>query len=428
MAIHNKIKNHKNIFVWADWQGLSGPMLMGILSSSIVRGQEIFSFAYDQAWLKSKMIQKIDPALELFKGVHYNASDEKLNFGVFLDSSPDRWGRLLQKRRAAIEARKSAVPEPTLFESDYLLGVYDQHRSGGLRFTLPMTEGDPKIFLNDDQNFSAPPMTSLRQLEAATWAIENQKIKMNSEYEKWIQMLILPGGSLGGARPKASVIDEKNQLWIAKFPSRLDTFNSGAWEYIVHQLAEACGIHVPEAQVKIFKGPQHTFLLKRFDRKKTHRIHFASAMTLLGKSDGASFADGSSYLEIAEFIISNGTKINSDLEQLWMRIVFNISVSNTDDHLRNHGFLLTDTGWILSPAYDMNPDPDGNGLKLNISENDNSQDFDLALSVAPYFRLTPARSEKLLKKIKSEVSKWPLLAKKLKISKSEQDQMKRAFR
>jgi len=418
-----KREPNRKIEVWADWQGLKRPLPMGTLTAQLVRGQEIFSFSYHESWLDTKFTQILDPKLQLYRGEQYNSSNQG-NFGLFLDSSPDRWGRLLQKRRAAIQARKKKEKEPRLLESDYLLGVYDEHRSGGLRFKIE-PEGP---FLNDDHDFSAPPMASLRELETAAWAIENERTLPSSEEEKWLRMLIAPGGSLGGARPKASVIDDlTKELWIAKFPSRNDHFDTGLWEFLIYKLAKDSDIEMPEAKIKKFSR-QHTFLTKRFDRNKGKRIHFASAMTMLGKNDGAAASDGTSYLEIAEFLMSSGARPEKDLEELWRRIVFSICVSNTDDHLRNHGFLLTTKGWRLSPAFDLNPNPDGEGLKLNISESDNSQDLELALSVAPYFRLTKQKSEKILHKVVSTAREWKILARSLKASKSEIQAMERAFR
>lgn len=413
-----------DIEVWADWNELGKPTLMGKLSSLLSRGNEIFSFQYDNAWLDSKHAVQLDPNLELFKGEQFNSSESNKTFGLFLDSSPDRWGRTLQRRRATIQARLQNQPAPKLYESDYLLGVYDGHRLGALRFRI---EGE-EVFLNNDQDLSTPPMTSIRELEEAVRAIESDSFSDEKEEAKWLKMLIAPGGSLGGARPKASILAPDEQLWIAKFPSREDVQDNGAWEYLVHQLAMKSEITVPKAQLKLFKGPQHTFLIERFDRIKNKRIHFASAMTLLNKTDGAGTSDGTSYLDLAEFIMKAGAQVDQDLLQLWKRIVFHICISNTDDHLRNHGFLLTPKGWVLSPAFDINPNPDGEGLTLNISESDNSQNFELVLEVAPYFRIDKALANKILKKIISEVKHWKTIAKALKISRSEVEKMKNAFR
>lgn len=416
-----KTNPRKEIFVYADWNGIKEPSLMGILYSETIRGKEIFSFEYKDEWLKSEYAQVIDPDLQLYKGQQF-LSNIKNNFGIFLDSSPDRWGKVLMKRREAILARKEERQERTLMESDFLLGVFDEHRVGGLRFKLDKESN----FLNDDKRFSAPPWTSIRELQAASLKMEENNID-DPEYLRWLNLLIAPGSSLGGARPKASVLDNKGELWIAKFPSASDTQNIGGWEIVVHNLAMECGINVPDARVEIYSGNNHTFLIKRFDRIGKVRIHFASAMTMLGYTDGTDFHAGASYLELADFLIRSGANVNKDLEELWKRIVFNIAVSNTDDHLRNHGFILTETGWILSPAFDINPNENGTGLNLNISETDNSLNFDLAMDVSEFFRLDNDKAEKIIKKIKSVVSNWKNVADKYGIPKSEQQTMTRAF-
>lgn len=242
-------------------------------------------------------------------------------------------------------------------------------------------------------------------------------------------MLMAPGSSLGGARPKASVLDVKGQLWIAKFPSKNDNRDIGAWEMVVHELAVQAKLNVPESMTGSYYSRQHTFLTKRFDRTlKGERTHFASAMTLLGLTDGTNHQAGVSYLDLVEFISKNGANVTGDLEELWRRIVFYICVSNTDDHLRNHGFLLTDQGWILSPAYDINPVETGTGLSLNISENDNALDLDLAMEVAPYFRIEEKRAKEIIDTIKKSIERWNALSEKYGISKSERDMMAKAFR
>jgi serine/threonine-protein kinase HipA len=282
-------------------------------------------------------------------------------------------------------------------------------------------------FLNDDKNMAAPPWTSLRELEQASKKFEEDN-SSDEETLKWINLLIAPGSSLGGARPKASVLDPKNHLWIAKFPSIKDSKNMGAWEMVVNKLATKAGINVSESNMKQFNNAYHTFITKRFDRNaKGERIHFASAMTMLGYTDGAGYETGVSYLEMAEFLMKNGADVNRDLEELWRRIVFSICVKNTDDHLRNHGFLLTEKGWRLSPAYDINPNEFGTGLSLNISEKDNALDLDLALSVAEYFRVDKSKSKTIISQIKSSVGEWRNVAKDLGLSKSEQEKIYKAF-
>jgi serine/threonine-protein kinase HipA len=412
------------IQVFAEWETLFVPQLMGFLSATQIRGKEVFAFEYDKLWLKSNQNQHlIDPDLNLFSGQQY-LNNDKSNFGIFMDSSPDRWGRLLMRRREAATARSEGRKEQILFETDYLLGVYDQHRMGAIRFKTSI-EGD---FLNNNKAMAALPFTSLRELEQASLNLEKDDSIDNPDYLKWLNMLIAPGSSLGGARPKASVVDVNNHLWIAKFPSNFDDRNTGAWEMVANVLAQKSGIQMAEAMIQKFSGRHHTYLTKRFDRTETNkRIHFASAMTLLGLSDGTDYHDDVSYLNLAEFIMRNGANVEADLEQLWRRIVFNICVSNTDDHLRNHGFLLTKYGWILSPAYDINPIETGTGLKLNISENDNALDVDLALEVAVFFRLNQNKAKQISEEIKQVVAQWQTIAQRYKIAKNEQEMMSRAF-
>lgn len=415
--------NIKDIYVFAHWAGMKEPVLMGVLKAEFTRGKEIFSFSYSENWLKSRYSQILDPELQLYSGSQY-AKDEKQNFGVFLDSSPDRWGRILMKRREAAMARSEKRPEKTLRESDYLLGVFDGHRMGAIRF-----KSDPDgTFLNDNKTLASPSWTSIRELEQISLRLEDDNAIEDPEYMKWLNILINPGSSLGGARPKASVVDNKNNLWIAKFPSKPDIKDIGGWEMVTNELARKAGLNVAVSKIQKFSNKYYTFLTKRFDRTNTgERIHYASAMTMLGYVDGKNFQDGVSYLEIVDFLTKNGANIESDLTELWQRIVFNMFVSNTDDHLRNHGFILTEKGWILSPAFDINPNEDGSGLSLNISLDDNSLDLDLALEVADYFRLTNEEALKKMENIKNSVKNWRNVAIKYQLPKSEQELMAKVF-
>jgi len=416
------MSEQREIFVYADWSWLNGPKFMGSLFAMPSRGKEVFYFEYDSDWLKNEA-QLLDPSLTLSSGRQFTPQGHE-NFGVFMDSAPDRWGNMIMQRREAVNARKEERPKRELNPSAYLLGVHDGPRVGGLRFKL--SKDGP--FLDDDHKMASPPVARLRELEQAAWIVE-QEISDDSEYEKWLKLLIAPGGSLGGARPKASVKYPDNHLWIAKFPSHGDEFDRGAWEYIVHLIAKEVGVIVSDSDLKIFSGKQHTFLTKRFDRTASgQRIHFASAMTMLERQDGDDASKGASYFELAEFLIQYGAKTNGDLEQLWMRIVFNICVSNVDDHLRNHGFLLTSTGWTLAPAYDLNPSESAHGLKLNISEDDNSLDLDLAREVADVFRVSKKRADQIIKKVQLAVRDWQKYATKAGITASEQGRMSSAFR
>ena len=416
-------REKKEIYVYANWEGFETPSLMGILFVEYLRGKEVFSFEYSTRWLSSGNTHVLDPDMGFYQGIQY-LRDDKQNFGLFMDSSPDRWGRVLMKRREAIIAKAEKRPVATLNESDFLLGVYDRYRMGALRFKLD-PDGD---FLDNNKDYSAPPWAFVRELEQASLELEKNIEQDNPDLLKWLNLLIAPGTSLGGARPKACVQHTDGSLWIAKFPSNNDETDVGAWEMVVNELARKAGINAAEAIIKRYNNKRHTYLTKRFDRSiDGRRIHFSSAMTLLGYTDGDGAEDGVSYLELAQFIVKNGARPKEDLTELFRRIVFSVAVSNTDDHLRNHGFLLTRQGWVLSPAYDVNPNPYGTGLKLNISEDDNSADFDLALSVAPYFRLQAKEAVDIVGHIKTVISKWEEAASKYHIPKSERDMMRVAF-
>lgn len=416
--------DRRSILVYAHWLGLSDPIYMGNLYALPSRGSEIFSFQYDENWLRSSHARNLDPSLQLDKGIQFPQQTDR-NFSVFLDSSPDRWGRTLMDRREAQLARQEGRKIKKLLESDYLLGVYDEHRSGGLRFRLT-PDGD---FLDDNKKLASPPWSSLRELERASLELEKEDAVENPNYPNWLQMLIAPGSSLGGSRPKASVIDNNNHLWIAKFPSLNDKYDISAWEMLVNNLAQKTGVIAAQASLKKFNSRHHTFLSKRFDRTgHGERIHYASAITLLQRKDGDDATAGASYLELAGFLQQYGSQPQKDLEQLWRRIIFFICVSNTDDHLRNHGFILQSDGWLLSPAYDINPAPTGDGLTLNINEKDNSQDIGLALEVAEYFRLKRSRAKEIIYEVITLVKTWRKEARLLKITTSEQDYMEHAFR
>ena len=414
----------REIEIFGDWVELGGPTRMGTLFATTVRAQETYEFHYDTDWLSRGLGHDLDPQLHFFGGPQYPGQD-KANFGLFLDSSPDRWGRFLMNRREAQRAREEQRPARKLRESDYLLGVFDEHRMGALRFRLAGQDE----FQDHQQDLTSPPWARLRELEEASLQLEQGDAEEQPEYKRWLTMLIAPGGSLGGARPKAGVLDPQNHLWIAKFPSRGDGRDVGGWEFLVHRLAERAGIWVSEAQRRRFNSQHHTFLSKRFDRtQEGHRVHFASALTLLGAQDGYDASQGASYLELAEILVKQGGHTDRDLEQLWRRIVFNVCVSNVDDHLRNHGFLLGPAGWELSPAYDMNPDPMGDGLRLNLSEAENEQSLDLTLEVAPYFRLRSERARAVLAEVVAAVHQWRNEAQSLGFTRAEIEELAMAFR
>lgn len=331
-------------------------------------------------------------------------------FGLFQDAAPDSWGRKIIRRR---EKRGN------LRESDYLLGVFDLTRVGALRFKV---EG-AYDFLNCDGENPAPPWTMLRALEDSSRRFEN-----DDSDESAIAMLLSPGTSLGGARPKASVTAPDGSLWLAKFPSKDDEIDTGLWEYLVHQLAKNAGIDIPEAKAQKFSKNGTTFLSQRFDRDGTKRIHFASAMTMLGCEDRQEEANGT-YLDIAGFLMQHGAKADSDLPELWRRIVFSLIVSNTDDHLRNHGFIVENGRWRLSPAYDLNANikrPES--LSLELDSGVPIESLDTIIDAAEYFRLDKAAVEHELKRIRASVSRWRDSATRLGISRHEQKMMGECFR
>jgi len=419
----------REIYVFGDWLELDEPQQIGTLRADVARGSEVLSFEYTDTWLARGDVMLLDPDLQLMAGPQYLNDRERANFGLFLDSSPDRWGKLIIKRREAIEARNEKRKQNELFETDFLLEVHDQQRMGGLRFKL---EKDGE-FVSSHKNRDAPPWARVRELENAAWQYQNAdwQSQNDNSVDEWLELLIAPGSSIGGARPKAGIRDEQENLWIAKFPGRNDEYDVGLWELLVSTLAKESGLDVAEARAEKFGLSHHTYLVKRFDRVvdegNRRRKHFASAMTMLGYSDGTSFRDGASYLEIVEFLTRYGSETSFDLTELWKRIVFSICVSNTDDHLRNHGFLLNPDGWKLSPAYDINAEPKGRCLSLNITEVDNSLDTEVAREAAHYFGVDSDEAKEIIGHTRDIVSGWRSLATEMGISRSEQEIMAPAF-
>ena len=409
-----------DIYVFADWIGLNGPTLIGTLSAHFAKGKKAFSFEYDNDWLKTDVQRLLDPDIAFYSGPQYPTN--KNNFGMFLDSMPDTWGKTLMKKRAAQEAKTKQQRVPTLYEVDYLLGVYDKTRMGALRFKTDL-DGP---FLDNDDKSPTPPWSSLGDLQEAVKQLESYE--QSEAIRKWIAVLIAPGSSLGGARPKANIKDKNGNLWIAKFPSKTDIVDKAAWEYLAYKLAVAAGIDMADSTIEKVSGQYHTFLTKRFDRIKAERIHFASAMTMTGNTEESIKDVSPSYLELVDVIENLGVDVEENLHQLWRRIIFNIAISNTDDHLRNHGFILTEKGWVLSPAYDLNPSIEKDGLSLSIDMDDNELNFDLAKSVGEYFRLSVNEMETILSEVLLVVSNWEAEAKKIGIKRSDIELMGGAFR
>lgn len=409
----------KNILVYAHWLGLNEPKAIGMLTVQMARGKTAFSFTYDDAWLNQKEQFLLDPDINWFTGTQHPTNKE--NFGVFLDSMPDTWGRTLMKKRAAQLALESGIENRQLTDIDFLLGVNDESRMGGLRFKTD--QSGP--FIDNNPKKSTHHWAKIKELQNAAKAIELNND--DSLINNWLEILIAPGSSLGGARPKANILDNQHHPWIAKFPSKTDDVDKASWEYLAYLLARDAGIQMSESKIEKIAGKHHTFFTKRFDRENGERIHFASAMTMTGNNENLIRDNMGSYLEIAEFIQFHGANISADLEQLWRRIVFNITISNTDDHFRNHGFLIKNNGWHLSPAYDINPSVYKNGLALNIDMNNNSLDLELAKSVGAFFQLSSKKMDSIIDDVKLSVQNWKKIANQIGISRTEQNQMAGAF-
>lgn len=415
------MKNDEEVLIYADW--FEKPKFIGTLYCVFGNGKSVYSFEYSQEWLSECSHIILDPNLYNTLGRQYVPKGKSI-FGFLSDCLPDRWGRKLLKRKEAMQAEKENRAEKELSDYDFLIGINDESRMGALR--LKKTKEGSFISANDSYN--VPPFENLRKLEQVSLDFE----KTEFMDDKALKLLLDPGSSLGGARPKATVKDANGVLWIAKFPSRRDDYNVGAWEKVTSDLARLSGLNIPETMKKDFNGNGSTFMTKRFDRKyengKARRVHCASALTMLGKIDGADSKDGSSYLELVDFIKSNSIQPNKDLEELWNRIVFSILVSNTDDHLRNHNFILTERGWKLAPLFDVNPNPLGKELSLNITENNNQKRLSLALDTAKYYNLSMEKAKENAMRIAIAVKdNWRNLAKANGCSNAEIERMKNAF-
>ncbi len=385
-------------------------------------GKEIISFEYNEDWISKYSNIFLDSDLMPFLGRQY-VPNGKIMFGMLSDSCPDRWGRQLIQRRENMFADEAGRPAKHLCETDFLLALSDTLRTGGLRFkTTP--QGD---FVTETNELSVPPITDIRKLEQAVLGYELTYDKSNKWVNEWIRQLAIPGSSLGGARPKANIRETDGSLWIAKFPSRNDYFDTGAWEYVTHTLAKQCNLNVPEAKLQRFSDYGSTFIVKRFDREGSKRIHFASAMNLLGAVDG--FSSEYSYLDIAQFLVSHSNQVKQDLEELFRRIAFSIAVSNHDDHLRNHGFLLDGVNWRLSPLYDVNPSPDNlTYMSMNISLDSAISSFSVLLETADFYQLSHSEALQIINSTRETVlSNWQRLAKQCSIPSWQINQMRPCF-
>jgi serine/threonine-protein kinase HipA len=376
-------------------------------------------FAYDSAWLKSPQAFALDPDLSLGEGSYF-PNAEAGNFRVLDDSAPDRWGQTLLKRREALCAKDDGRKPRILYAWDFLLGVEDISRQGALRYRRPGEEA----FLAHE-TLTVPPATSLRELEIVARDLTAKRIDDLTALRQWLKVLVAPGASLGGARPKASFTETNGSLWIAKFPSRDDTRDVGAWEALAQQLAARAGIEVPPSELRRFSGEYHTFCVQRFDRSGARRRFYASAMALLRKDQ----SEGTSYLELAELLHARGAKdhIEADLEQLFRRVAFNVAIGNRDDHLRNHGYLLTPTGWRLAPAFDLNPNTERADHVLNIDESDNRPSLATVIETSEWYVGSKDRGREIVKEILHETQRWRQAAQALKIPRADVELTASAF-
>ena len=395
----------RKLLVYADLHWLHTPALVGELSYESLRGADSYGFSFAPTWLQTQRDLFLSADLNNYTGMQYTAADRDI-FGCFSDALPDRWGRTLLNRREQLQAQEQRRPLRRLSSFDYLLGIDDYSRMGAFRFK----ETPDSDFINSDPMLKIPPLTDIRTLEAAGRAIEQSEAHNALPEKKWIAQLIQPGTSLGGARPKASVTDLDGALCVAKFPSRKDDYDVELWEHLCHLLARKAGIEVADTKVLKAIGPYHTLLSRRFDRTADGgRIHFASAMTLLGLQDGNNAADGHGYLDLVDFIVQHCTAVENNLRELYRRVAFYICVGNSDDHFRNHGFLLTPKGWTLSPAYDINPTLNST-QSLLITSVSNQAAFSQLRAAAEDYLLTRETADAILDEVQAALQDWPTLA------------------
>lgn len=404
----------KRLYVYADFDWLEAPMLVGTLCYESLRGNDSYGFAFDNDWLHKYGGLFISADINNYPGTQYTLPGKDI-FGCFADALPDRWGRTLLNRREQFEAMEEHRPVRRLSSFDYLVGIDDYSRMGGFRFKESL-DGQ---FICVERNLSIPPLASIGELMYASQEIEKSEDENILPEKKWLQQLVQPGTSLGGARPKAGVIGEHNVLYIAKFPSRKDDYDVGLWEHLCHLLAKKAGVRAAETSVIRVGDGYHTLLSRRFDRScEGKRIHFASAMSLLGLTDGCNAGTGNGYLDIVDFMLQNCCDVEANLRELYRRIAFNVCVGNSDDHFRNHGFLLTKRGWTLAPAYDINP-TNSEYQSILITASSNKADLNLLIDAAEDYMIKRSDAESIINEVMEAVKSWKDLAKSLRIPERE---------
>lgn len=413
----------ERLLVFADFDWLDKPELVGELCYEKLRGSESYAFRFDDNWLKFHAGIKLSEDINNYPGLQYTQPGNDI-FGCFSDALPDRWGRTLLKRREQIQASEEKRAVRNLSSFDYLMGIDDFSRMGGFRLKREL-DGD---FINVSPSLKIPPLTELRQLVLASQEVEKSEENDVLPEKKWIAQLIQPGSSLGGARPKAGVLDDSGNLCIAKFPSRKDDYDTGLWEHFSHLLARKAGINAAQTKVLGGLGKYHTLLSKRFDRTdEGKRIHFASSMSLIGLRDGDNAQGGYGYLNIVDFILQSCCDVEKNLQELYRRVAFNICIGNSDDHFRNHGFLLTPRGWTLSPAYDMNPTLN-EYQSLLINESSNKADIRTLLESCESYMIKKEVAENIIRQVQAAVAGWENLAVLLQIPAREVTMFKDRFK
>lgn len=390
----------QKLFVYADFDWLDKPLLIGELSCDSVRGNEIYGFSFDNEWLAKYGDIFLSDDLKNYTGTQYTRPGRDI-FACFSDALPDRWGRTLLNRREQIAAADEKRTVRRLTSFDYLMGVDDTSRMGGFRFA----DTRAGKFINCEAGLRVPPLANVRELMHAAHEIEASEEKHLLPSKKWLVQLLHPGTSLGGARPKASVFDEEGGLTVVKFPSRKDDYDVAQWEHFCHVMGRKAGLNV--AKTRTIDGDKyHILLSKRFDRTTDgKRIHFTSALTLLGLTDGDNESTGCGYTDIVDFIIQHGCNVEQNLEELYRRVAFYIIVGNSDDHFRNHGFLLTRKGWELSPAYDINPTLSGS-QSLLINRNTRESNIDILLKSAGDYMLSSAKAQGIIDNVRDAMKSW----------------------
>lgn len=391
----------KRITVYADFDFLATPQEIGILGYEHVRGKDHFVFEYSREWLKKHGGILLSGDLLNVPSLQHPRSNDSV-FGFVKDSFPDRWGRLLLDRRERLIAQSEGRPKRMLTNYDYLIGIEDFTRMGGIRYKSE----DSEEYINASEKYLVPPIESLRALCDACHEIELAEERNELPDQRWLDQLIDPGTSLGGARPKANVIDTDGKLYVAKFPSKKDLENTELIEHFSHRLAATAGISVAKTRTIKISKDRDLLLSERFDRSSEgKRIHFASAMSLLGLDDGAGSSTGNGYLDIVDFILQGCVDAGKNLRELYRRVAFNVMFGNTDDHFRNHGFLLTSKGWTLSPAYDINPGEKSYQCLL-IDQYTEESDIKALLSACNNYMLEEQEASGIIEEVRTAIKDW----------------------